>query len=75
LYWGSLVLADGMIFNNERSFCPQITQDCIQMQRGCDGRPTGEAIVAFPSRADAERAILEKNRQSLGNRYVELFMV
>jgi len=45
------------------------------MQRGCDGRQTGEAIVAFPSRADAERAILEKNRQSLGNRYVELFMV
>ncbi|XP_059471623.1 RNA-binding protein fusilli isoform X3 [Neocloeon triangulifer] len=52
-----------------------ITQDCIQMQRGCDGRPTGEAIVAFPSRAGAERAILEKNRQSVGNRYVELFMV
>ncbi|CAB3387874.1 Hypothetical predicted protein [Cloeon dipterum] len=52
-----------------------ITQDCIQMQRGCDPQSGSEAVVAFPSRAGAERAILEKNRQSMGNRYVELFMV
>ncbi|CAB3385279.1 Hypothetical predicted protein [Cloeon dipterum] len=54
---------------------PEITQDCIQMQRGCDPQSGSEAVVAFPSRAGAERAILEKNRQSMGNRYVELFMV
>jgi len=51
-----------------------LTTDCIQLQRNGDGRPNGEAMVTFPSRADAERAILEKNRQNLGNRYIELFM-
>ncbi|KAF4525519.1 hypothetical protein B566_EDAN014905, partial [Ephemera danica] len=53
----------------------EITPECIQMPRGGDGRPTGEALITFPSRADAERAIHEKNRQNMGNRYIELFMV
>jgi epithelial splicing regulatory protein 1/2 len=51
-----------------------LTTDCIQLQRNGDGRPNGEAVVTFPSRADAERAIQEKNRQNIGNRYIELFM-
>jgi len=52
----------------------ELTTDCIQLQRNGDGRPNGEAVVTFPSRADAERAIQEKNRQNIGNRYIELFM-
>lgn len=51
-----------------------MTTDCLQMQRNGDGRPNGEAMVTFPSRAEAERALQEKNRQNIGNRYIELFM-
>lgn len=53
---------------------PELTPECIQLQRNGDGRPSGEAVVSFPSRAEAERAIQEKNRQNIGNRYIELFM-
>ncbi|XP_064466470.1 epithelial splicing regulatory protein 2-like isoform X2 [Ornithodoros turicata] len=52
----------------------ELTADCIQIQRNTDGRPNGEAVVTFPTRADAERAIQEKNRQNIGSRYIELFM-
>ncbi|XP_023221973.1 epithelial splicing regulatory protein 2-like isoform X2 [Centruroides sculpturatus] len=51
-----------------------LSPECIQLQRNGDGRPNGEALVTFPSRADAERAIQEKNRHNMGNRYIELFM-
>ncbi|KAH9362419.1 hypothetical protein HPB48_020171 [Haemaphysalis longicornis] len=54
--------------------CAPLTADCIQIQRNTDGRPNGEAVVTFPSRAEAERAIQEKNRQNIGSRYIELFM-
>jgi len=53
---------------------PQLTQECIQIHRNSDGRPSGEAVVNFPNRADAERAIQEKNRHNIGTRYIELFM-
>ena len=46
----------------------------IQMLKGADGRPTGEAYITFGSRAEAERAILERNRKLLGARYVEMHM-
>ncbi|XP_013780783.1 epithelial splicing regulatory protein 2-like isoform X2 [Limulus polyphemus] len=52
----------------------ELTSECIQLQRNGDGRPNGEALVTFSSRAEAERAIQEKNRQNIGNRYIELFM-
>ncbi|XP_023221970.1 RNA-binding protein fusilli-like isoform X1 [Centruroides sculpturatus] len=52
----------------------ELSPECIQLQRNGDGRPNGEALVTFPSRADAERAIQEKNRHNMGNRYIELFM-
>ncbi|KAH7983509.1 hypothetical protein HPB52_012384 [Rhipicephalus sanguineus] len=55
-------------------YCATLTADCIQIQRNTDGRPNGEAVVTFPSRAEAERAIQEKNRQNIGSRYIELFM-
>ncbi|KAK2190891.1 hypothetical protein NP493_65g02011 [Ridgeia piscesae] len=46
----------------------------IQLQRGIDGRPNGEAFVTFGSRVEAERAITERNRKVVGNRFVELHM-
>ena len=52
----------------------QLTPDCIQIHRNNDGRPSGEAVVNFHNRAEAERAIAEKNRQNIGTRYIELFM-
>lgn len=45
------------------------------MQRNGDVRQNSEAIVPFPAaRIEAERALQEKNRQNLSNRYIELFM-
>lgn len=54
--------------------CEQIQPD-VQLQRGADGKPTGEAYVTFGSRAEAERAVVERNRKPFGNRFVELRMV
>jgi len=51
-----------------------IAPECIQMQQNAEGQPSGEAMVSFTSRAEAERAILEKNKQHIGTRYIELFM-
>lgn len=45
------------------------------MQYHPDGRPSGDVVVTFSSRAEAERAIAEKNRQLVGNRLVELFII
>merc|ERR1719197_2121759 len=44
----------------------------IQIMYNNDGRPTGEAEVAFSSAHDAKRS-LQKDRQNMQHRYVELF--
>ena len=49
-------------------------QPDIQIQRGPDGRPSGEAYITFGSRGEAERAIVERNRKLLQSRLVELHM-
>ncbi|KFM78083.1 RNA-binding protein fusilli, partial [Stegodyphus mimosarum] len=52
-----------------------LTTECIQVQRNGEVRPNSEAMVTFPAaRIEAERALQEKNRQNLSNRYIELFM-
>uniref|UniRef100_A0A915KAL6 RRM domain-containing protein n=1 Tax=Romanomermis culicivorax TaxID=13658 RepID=A0A915KAL6_ROMCU len=53
---------------------PEISAECVQIQRTPTGQATGEALVTFPNRFEAERAVLEKNRQILGARPVELFI-
>lgn len=53
---------------------PSLTVDSVHIQRNADGRPSGEAIVAFPTRAEAERAVRLKHRQHMGSRYIELFI-
>jgi hypothetical protein len=37
------------------------------------GRSSGEAWISFASEAEASRAAMERNRQNLGSRYIELF--
>nr|CAD7404155.1 unnamed protein product [Timema cristinae] len=78
----TLVIMQGLPYSanvghvlNFFSGSPELTPECIQLQRSMDGRATGEAIVCFPSRVEAERAVLEKNRQHIGNRYIELYLI
>lgn len=53
---------------------PNVTADSVNMQRDTDGRHNGEAIVAFPTRAEAEYAVRLKHLHSIGNRYIELLI-
>lgn len=52
----------------------KVSPECIQIQRTPDGRSTGDVLVSFFNRCEAERAILEKNHQTIGNRIVELYL-
>ncbi|XP_042510390.1 heterogeneous nuclear ribonucleoprotein F-like isoform X1 [Macadamia integrifolia] len=49
-----------------------LTEDSIHITLNMDGRPTGEAFVEFPS-PDDSKAAMEKDRMTLGSRYIELF--
>jgi heterogeneous nuclear ribonucleoprotein F/H len=40
-----------------------------------DGRPSGEAWISFARLEDARRAVREKDRHHMGDRYVELFLL
>ena len=44
----------------------------VMIVRYSDGRASGDALVLFDNDRDLEHA-MEKNRQSMGSRYVELF--
>mmetsp|Transcript_11702 Transcript_11702/g.26257 ORF Transcript_11702/g.26257 Transcript_11702/m.26257 type:complete len:135 (-) Transcript_11702:125-529(-) len=45
----------------------------IEFNTQHDGRHNGEAWVSFVSAEECARAMVEKNKQHMGNRYVELF--
>ena len=45
--------------------------DVVFLDEG--SRRTGEAFVYFPSRDRARRAVREKHKQYIGDRYIELF--
>ncbi|KRZ68462.1 Epithelial splicing regulatory protein 2 [Trichinella papuae] len=53
---------------------PEITMDCIHLQRAPNGQLNGEAIILFQSRIEAERAVIECSRQLFGNRPIEMFI-
>ncbi|KAK3234828.1 hypothetical protein CYMTET_54935 [Cymbomonas tetramitiformis] len=46
----------------------------VKIIMGMDGRPTGEAYAVFEGAGVDIRGALAKDRQMLGNRYVELFL-
>lgn len=49
-----------------------LSEDSVHITSMPDGRPAGEAFVEFASAEDSEAA-MEKDRKSLGSRYIELF--
>lgn len=61
------------VLNFFRDF-PSLTPDCVHIQRDAEGRASGEAVVAFPNREEAERAVRLKNRHYIGRRYIEVFI-
>ncbi|KAK7469863.1 hypothetical protein BaRGS_00036141 [Batillaria attramentaria] len=52
----------------------EVTPEGVQLQTNAEGKPNGDAVVTFLTRSEAERAIVERNRRHLGNRFIELFM-
>ena len=49
-------------------------EDGVKILVGEDGRPSGEALVAFPSHADMVKA-LNHDREHLGSRYIEVMFI
>uniref|UniRef100_A0A5B7AS99 RRM domain-containing protein n=2 Tax=Davidia involucrata TaxID=16924 RepID=A0A5B7AS99_DAVIN len=49
-----------------------LSEDSIHVTVNSKGRPTGEAFVEFMSAEDSKTA-MEKDRMTLGSRYIELF--
>ncbi len=47
----------------------------IYIINGGDGRPSGEAFVLLSTEDAASRAVVEKNRERIGERWVELYQV
>ncbi|KJH46656.1 hypothetical protein DICVIV_07264 [Dictyocaulus viviparus] len=61
----------------ERDFFAREPESCKMMENVLfvtrnDGRPTGDAFVQFSDEEQGQRA-LAKHRQTIGNRYIELF--
>ncbi|OWF42033.1 epithelial splicing regulatory protein 1-like isoform X1 [Mizuhopecten yessoensis] len=54
---------------------PEVTPESIQLQALPDGRPNGEAVVTFVTRGEAERAIIQLNKNTIGNCVIDLFLV
>lgn len=50
-------------------------QPDVQFPRGADGQMTGDAFVTFGSRAEAERAVAERNRKVLHNRFIDIQII
>ncbi|CAG0879472.1 unnamed protein product [Cyprideis torosa] len=53
---------------------PLINPDCVELLQNADGRPSGEAYVTFSNQYEAQRAVKEKDRRYMGQRYIELFI-
>ena len=48
-------------------------ENTIQFGVNSDGRPSGEAWISFSRVEDARRAVREKDRNHMGDRYVSIF--
>eukprot|EP00898_Chlorokybus_atmophyticus_P005946 jgi/Chlat1/6352/Chrsp44S05910 len=62
-------VSDIMEFFKDFSVIP----DSIKLRTRADGSPSGEASVTFDSAEEARNAVRKKNRDTIGNRYIELF--
>lgn len=49
-------------------------RESIRLGLTADGRPSGEGWVSFLSHSEAIRAVKERDRKHIGDRYVELFV-
>jgi heterogeneous nuclear ribonucleoprotein F/H/epithelial splicing regulatory protein 1/2 len=58
------------IFNFFESY--DVITESLQLGVDALGRPSGEAWLTFTSSEEALRAVRERNRHYLGNRYLEL---
>jgi len=65
---------DNPLHTNLSLFLLQVDPNDVKMGFNRDGRPSGDALVTFPSSELAKSAVREKNRKHLGRRYVELFI-
>eukprot|EP00960_Hanusia_phi_P076227 768533-Hanusia_phi.AAC.5 len=52
-----------------------VLEDSITFGINAEGRPSGEAWVSFNRIEDARKAVREKDRHHMGDRYVELFLL
>lgn len=50
-----------------------VVEDNVILGTNLDGRPSGEAWVQFVDTSSAEEARRQKDRQSIGGRYIEIF--
>ncbi|KAF5748747.1 heterogeneous nuclear ribonucleoprotein F-like [Tripterygium wilfordii] len=51
-----------------------VSEDSIHFTMNAEGRPTGEAFVEFANAEDSKAAMAkDRNRMTLGSRYIELF--
>lgn len=62
-------------FNAGENFCSVMDgEEGVLFVKKPDGRATGDAFVMFETEEDASKA-LEKHRESIGSRYIELFRI
>ncbi|VDI45110.1 epithelial splicing regulatory protein 1-like isoform X1 [Mytilus galloprovincialis] len=54
---------------------PEVTPEGIQIQYTPDGRSSGDVLITFMNRSEAERAINTLNKQTIGQFIIDLIMV
>lgn len=52
----------------------KVTPENIQIQILPDGRLTGDALISFMTRSEAERAIAQRSKHTIGQCIIELFL-
>jgi hypothetical protein len=52
-----------------------LKDDSIKIGKYPNGKLTGDAVVLFESGDDAKLALNERQKQSIGHRYIELFQI
>lgn len=53
---------------------PSLSEENVHIKHNADSRTKGEAPVAFPMRAEVERAVREKHRRHMGRHHIEVFI-